>query len=317
MAKKDKAVDPFMITEEDVADAKSAVSAGSSGILCPKRNKDIGNKCSVCDYIQTQIYSKKFDKDHAAMTWARQKKAKLTWFLNVVLPENPDKSVFLELGDKAGNQIIEGVDKKGWTDIVHPHKGVGRELLCSKTKNAGESWPTYTVSPVLKNADWEIPEKVWKNVPNLRDMLQILDTEELTEDNYMHIRSLKEGETLTFRVCPPRDAEVGKKKWFIAPVFRHWGVTEEQITGEETLNWKEDSDDEDKEVVDPSEGKLDLSFTDTGKKDKSEVKPEKEEKPKEAKTKKPCFGKSNFFEEDDVENCKPCPDYKACAKACM
>jgi len=312
MAKNVKKDDIFYITDDEIADTKSAVSSGASGIICPKRNKSIGGKCKVCDYIQTQIYSKKFDKEHKAMKWARDKKAKLSWFANVVLPENPDKAILLELGDKAGNQIISGIENKGWRDIVHPHAGVGRELLCTKSKESGDPWPTYTISPVLDKADWEIPEEVWKNVLNLRDILDILANEDLNEDNYMHVRSLKEGETLKFRLCPPREVNAGEKKCFIAPVFRHWGVSEDHITGEDSLDWRDsDSDPADGESKTKESEKLDMSFLEPAN-EKKEV--EEKSKPKEKAEKPNCFGDSRFFEEDDADMCMKCAYFKSCAK---
>jgi ribosomal protein S27AE len=310
---KTKKEDVFFITDEEIADTKKEVASVSSGIICPKRNKSIGGTCKVCDYIQTQIYSKKYDKKHKAMVWAREKKAKLAWFANVVFPENPDKSILFELGDKAGNQIVSGVEKLGWRDIVHPHKGVGRELICLKDKKQGDDWPTYTVNCVQDKADWEIPEKVWKNVPDLNNIIEILQTEEQAEENYKHIRSIKMGETITFRLCPPRtDVAEGDKRRFIAPVFRHWGVSEGQITGDDPLNWTETMEDEDKPSVPEVDEKLDLSFTKTS---TDSVKDQVKEAPEKIEKKKPnCYGDGRFFEEDDKETCGKCGYFKPCLK---
>lgn len=311
MSKKNE-VDPFAITDEEVEAAKSAVSFGSSGKICPKRNKSINEKCGVCDYIQAEIYAKKYPEDSEPRKWAKDKRAKLSWFLNVVLPENPNKSIFLEIGEKVASQIIEGIEKKGWRDIVHPHKGKGREMQISKTK--GQKWPSYSATPALKQADWEIPEEVWKNVPDLTDMINILETMEFTEENYMHIKSLKNGETLNFRICPPADVKAGEKKCVIAPVFRHWGVTDGQISGEESLNWKssskEESDEEDKKG-------LDLDFQETQEKAEEKAEEKLKEAPKKEDKEPPCFKDEKFFDSDDKINCEPCAWFKPCGKAVM
>lgn len=311
MSKKNE-VDPFVITDDEIKDAQSAVSFGSSGKICPKRNKSIDKPCKVCDYIQTQIYAMKYGENHPARKWAKDKRAKLTWFLNVVLPENPDKAIFLEVGEKAGNQIISGMKEDGWTDIVHPHKGKGRELKISKKKAKGENWPTYTVNAVLKKADWEVPEEVWKSVPDLRNMIEILETTEMTEENYMHIKSLKNGGSLVFRMLPPAEVEVGEKKCVIAPVFRHWGVTDGQISGEDSLNWDTGKKDASEKVDAASDdGDLDLDFQ------KEET---LKEAPKEEKSNReppPCYEQVEFFDKTDEKNCVPCPWFKPCGKSVM
>jgi len=310
-ADKTKQADPFMITDEEASAAQNQLSKGSTGIMCPKRNKSMGGSCKVCDYIQSQIYDKKFPKEHAAMTWAREKKAKLSWFTNVVFPENPDKSILFEVGDKAGNQVVKGINKLGWRDIVHPHKGIGRELIVIKTKEPGDSWPTYTITPAQDKADWEIPEEVWRNVYDLNDIINILQTTELTSENYKHVRSIKTDETLNFRMCPPKDSESGDKV-VIAAVYRHWGVTEDQINGEDSMNWRqsveEDPADDSPFVENTDSSGLDTSFMDTK---KEEVLPDKT---KQGPKLPNCFGMEQFFEIDDKVTCIPCGSYKACGK---
>jgi hypothetical protein len=304
---KSKKSDVFYIEQDEVGDIKKEIATVSSGILCPKTNKSIGERCHVCEYIQTQVYSKNYERGHDARDWAASKKAKLAWFLNVVFPENPDKSVLLEVGKEAGNQIINGVEKLGWRDIAHPHKDLGRELQCSKNKEKGNDWPTYTVTPVLEKANWEIPDEVWKKTPDLKNIVQMVSDGELNEDNHMRISSLKMGETLVFRVCPPKTVENGSK-WIIAPVMRHWGVTEGQIQGTDSVSWKETMEDEDIASLPVKDEKLDLSFTST-EEEKEEV-PDKKQK----KEKPTCFGMERFFDEDDDEMCIPCDFYKSCGK---
>lgn len=309
--------DPFMVEPDEVGEIKKQINTSSSGVLCPKRNASINERCHVCEYIQTKVYAKNYEKGHEARKWAADKKAKLAWFLNVVLPENPDKSVILEVGKEAGNQIINGVEKLGWRDIAHPHKGQGRELKCSKNQEQGKDWPIYSVTPSLEKADWDIPDEVWKNVPDLKNIVDMVKNGELNEDNHMRISSIKMGETLTFRVCPPKSADNGSK-WIIAPVLRHWGVTVGQIEGTDPISWKETMEDEDLEIPSNTEdGKLDLSF----KKDENEEKTKKnvEEQPNKenSKTRESCFGQEKFFDPKDKDLCVPCPDFKDCRKEVM
>jgi len=319
---KAKKLDPFMITDNEAGELKNQVSTGSSGLICPKRNKSISKPCGTCDYIQTAIYDKKYPMQHAAMGWARTKKAKLGWFLNVVFPENPDKAILFELGDKAGNQIVTGIEKLDWRDIVHPHKGVGRELTVTKSKAQGESWPTYTVSPSLNKADWAVPDEVWKNVPNLNDIIGILESTVLDNDNYKHVRSIKMDETLTFRILPPIDDGSTDKK-LIAAVYRHWGVTQGQLDGVDPHDWRASVDSEDAETdvfaPDAASGAgmaMPKSEPDRNT-DTVPALPDKTQTQKDKVKKPPCYGMKKFFDMKDEVTCGPCPAFKSCGREVM
>lgn len=317
---KEKKNDPFIMTENDAKNAENEISTGSSGILCPKMNKTMEGECKVCDYIQTEIYPRwpgKENQDHPARKWAGKKKAKLNWFVCVAFPENPDKYVTLELGTKAGNQMIDGMKNKGWKDILHPDKGVGRMMQCTK-KKGDSGYPEYSVSPELEKADWSVSKDVWKNVPDLSDIIGYIKRDEMREINHERLSSLmKMGETITFRLLPPKDLSEKGRHFWISGVYRHWGVSNDQIDGNTSINWK---DTEEEEITDggeiPTEPDTQMQLP-SEEVEKPEPK-ENEEKPK-------CFGDVRFFndgtpdEDGDVdESCvKDCTFFKKCGKEVM
>lgn len=318
---KNKERDIFMMSEEDAKNARNEVSISGSGLLCPKTNKRIGGECKVCDYIQTEIYPKwpgKENQDHPARKWAGKKKAKLNWFTCAVFPENPNKLILLELGSKAGNQIIDGMEKQGWKDILHPHKNIGRMMKCTK-KKGDSGYPEYTVSPDLEKADWDVPESVWKNVPDLRDIISIIQNGELDKYNHQKISSLlKMDETISFRLLPPKELTGDDRKFWISGVYRHWGVTKDQIEGNVPLNWREveKEDTEGGQMPDApdtfnSSDNLDMEL------------PSKSERT-EKKKRPSCFGKIQFFDDGEPDpktgdvdrSCiDECEFFKECGKA--
>ena len=321
-----KKADPFMITEDDINRIESKVIKGTSGILCPKLNKDMEGVCHVCEYISTEIYANfpgKPYENHPARKWAGKKKGKLNWFLNVVFPDDKTKSVIFKIGEKAGNQIKDGMRNKGWTDICHPHAGMGRMMMCTKTKVDG--YPTYSMSPELEKADWEVSEEVWKNVVDLRNIIEMLKDDDLIgSDNYVDIsKYMKEGETITFRIMPPVSFEVGDRDCWIVPVVRHWEVTQDQVDGKAPLNWKGAPETSD-EVPTSSKREnksVELPFIPDKVEDKAAkpVENKKVEKPK-------CFGMANFFDDGSPDpetgevdlSCKEdCPFFKQCGKEVM
>jgi len=300
--------DPFLITDDDIKGTKSEVAKGSSGVLCPKLNKSLEGSCAVCDYISANIYSKypgKQNQEHSARKWAGNKKGKLNWFMNVVFPENPDKSFVAEVGAKGGSMIIEGMEKKGWKDICHPHKNKGRMMLCTKSKVDG--YPFYSMSPELEKADWAIPDEVWKDLPDLKDVVGMIERGELNDENFVKFSAImKMDETLKFRICPPKTLEGDDRRWWIASVVRHWGVTQAQIDGDAPISWEEgDVDDENKPDVVGKPDEMELPDEKVDAPDE-EVKDKKEEKPK-------CFGMAKFYEDDD-EDCMKCTWFKKCGK---
>lgn len=293
-----KKYDPYEINEDDLKSFQSENKRGSSGRFCPKRNSDMSGDCGVCNYIDSDIYSRKYPDGHPARQFGSDKKAKQNIFFNIVLEDNPSKFIILEVGSKVGNIIIEKAQSK-WRDIIHPHAGKGREIEITKTKDSG--YPAYPVDAELEKADWEIPQEVLDSLPDLSKIKDMITNGELTEDNYMKISSLKHKESLRFRICPPWDID-NNRRW-AASVWRHWGVSEDHISGEATLNWKTyvEDEEEDEELKLP-EKKKEEDVPWEG--DKSQDNPN-------------CFGKEVFYDPKD-EDCKDtCPVFKKCGRAVL
>lgn len=283
----DKAYDPYMIDVDAMNRMKDGMTLGSSGLICPKRNLSIGKTCKVCDYLQSQIYSKQYPKEHPAKKWAIKKGSKASFFLNVVFPERKDEAKIFELGYKAGSQIVDGVNKKGWLDIAHPKKGMGREMMITKGKDGEFNF--YTVSPDLNKADWEVKKDTLASKYNLSNIISMIQKNELNESNHIKASSMKDGETLRFRILPPWDDDAGNKE-IMTVVWRHWGVSQEQIDGKEGLNWQ------DIEVTaDESKPAIQKDITT----DREQPVKEKED------SKKPrCFGNANYYDPNDPD-CSP------------
>ena len=295
--------DPYMIDIAAMDKLKNEMSLKSSGLICPKRNLSINKPCKVCEYIQSQIYSKQYPEGHPARTWAFKKGAKATFFLNVVFPEDRRKVVILELGSKAGNQIFEGVRKKGWTDIAHPKAGMGREMMITKSEDGG--YNTYSVSPDLNKADWEVKKSTLAERYNLSDIITILNNNELTDENHFKVSSMKLGETLRFRILPAWDDGAGNTK-VMNVVWRHWGVSQDQIDGKEGISW------EDIEISVPSttQKSNDVPFT-----TESETPTQATESETPAQEKPPrCFGNSTYYDADDPDCSKDCKFFDECTK---
>ena len=301
--------DPWMINADEQQTLKKSLKGASSGIMCPKRNRTIGGECKGCDYIQTQVYMKNYPDQHPARRWAYQRKAKCTMFANIVFEADPTTVLILEIGTKLGNDILDGVDSKGWNDIAHPLAGKGRNMIVSKTKEQGKDYPSYSISPELTNCDWEIPASVLKNLPDLDNIIPMIEEDKLDDSNYMNIKSLKVGETIKFRICPPwRKAN---DKWLMYPVWRHWGLTLNQIQGTESISWEEDMS-----TVDKPKDVLDTSTEEEAQVPET---PDEEQQVDEAplkkkKVKKPvCFGEDEYYEEGE-STCTSCDWYKQCGK---
>ena len=305
-------IDPFILDETEARKQRSETKGKNYGIPCPKRN-DKG-ACEGCDYI-SKIYNDypgEGYRDHPARKFAAAKKAKANGFVNIVLESNPDKNIILEIGSKAANSILEGIETKGWVDIAHPHKGKGRELLISKTK--GDSgYNEYSVSPKLQNADWAIKDSIWKNAYNLDNIVEMMNNDELTDDNYLNISKIKMDETLAIRILPPWVNDDDDNKRIMKILWRHWGLSKDQLEGDESINWKTGADESsDDEGV--KEGKLDLPSDDIDG-DSTPKKSKDDEKEKSVKQ-PPCFGDPEYYEDDD-ETCQDCAFFKKCAKKVM
>jgi hypothetical protein len=298
MAKKD----PFMLDPNDVKDVKSGLKNSSAGVICPKLNKQISTRCAVCDSLQPLW---QYPKGHAKREIAVQKKAKVNFYMNVVFPEDPNKSYILEVGKQAGNAIIAGIEKKGWTDIIHPKANMGRELQI--TKGSADGYNQYSVTPVLNKADWDIPKKVLDNLPNLDNTLEMVKNNELNDDNFKRVSDIKMDETLTFRMCPPAQDAVMFR--FIAYVWRHWGgVTQAEVDGEEAVNLNMPDIDENSDSDTPQEELWENNKEAT---EEPPLQPPAED----MNQREPCFGKNEFFDATD-DDCQECKDFKACKKAC-
>jgi len=311
MAKK-AVLDPWMINAEEQKTLKKSLKGSSSGIMCPKRNKSIGEDCKACFYVQTQVYMKNYPDGHPAKTWARQHKAKCNMFGNIVFEADPTTPIIFEVGVKIGNTILEGIESKGWNDIAHPLAGKGRNMIISKKKEQGEDYPQYSISPELTNCDWDIPKKTLDNLHNLDNIIRMIEEDQLDDANYFNIKSLKVGETIKVRFCPSW-RKTGDR-WPLYPVWRHWGFTPGQITGTESISWEEDvkTESTEKNVLDTPESS-DL----VPESPQEEVQEEAQEgapKKKKKKVKQPvCFGSDEYYEEAD-ETCTSCDWYTQCGK---
>jgi len=274
--------DPFLLDEEEAKKQEKEFSGKSEGLICPKRH-NLG-PCAVCDEVR-RLWNTGNKKDEEL---ARQKGAKVNYYLNVVFPDNPDKVVLLEIGKKAGDAIIYGIAHEGWVDIAHPTKGKGREMKITKRKGDG-GYNTYSATPDLEKADWSIGKEALENLHNLDNILELVKTEEIFK-----VSSIKMDETLRFRICPPWNMEEGNKK-IMVPVWRHWGVTQAEIDGTSKMDFGEESDD----VEPPWEEEPEKS---------EESEPEKKEGKRPA-----CFGDGDCWDENDDE-CTSCKWFKKCAK---
>lgn len=287
--------DPYELNQGDTKKLREDTAFGSGGVICPKRNKQINKPCKVCDKV-AQLFS---DNSKDKREIAYKKMAKLNWYCNIVLPSNPDKLLILEMGKKVGNQIIEGVEMKGWTDIAHPKKGKGRTMLITKSMADGRA--SYSASPSLKNVDWDIPDEIIKNLPNLDN--EIIDIVTSKDERIYKISELKVGETLEFRMLPSWDIHGTRN--FMKPLFRHWGgVTQAEVNGEVEMNMftSDESKKADAESATVEEDEHPLTKTTTV--DKSTKKEEKQPG---------CFGQSRYYDPDD-KDCSSCSFMKKCAK---
>jgi hypothetical protein len=291
--------DPYMLDTKAQAEIQNETKLASQGVLCPKRNRSINKPCAVCDAVSVLFNTgDKQDKEVAYL-----KMAKANYYFNVVFPSDPSKIVLLEMGKKAGSIILDGITLQGWVDIAHPKAKLGREMLI--TKKISDKRNSYHPAPVLQNADWDVPDEVLQNIPNLDNILEILEAK---PDNLYKISQLKVDETLRFRILPPWDNGNGNKR-IAAVVWRHWGgVTQEEVDGLVAVNTTMP------EEKDPAEAKKEEK---PPWEEPSEAKPEPSpEVPKEGSKDKPdvpCLGNANLFDSEDPE-CKKCWQYKKCGR---
>jgi hypothetical protein len=288
--------DPYLIDEKALESLEGAAkSSTGGGVFCPRKNPALHGECAVC-----KVVSQLFNGSESDKNIARRIMAKCTWFGNVIFPQNPNKIVLLEMGKKAGDDILYGMKKKeGWGSITNPAKGKGRELTLTKYRGEGGR-NAYSVELALDRAEYDVPKPVLDNLYDLDTIIELLKT----EDIFRVSSELKIDERLTFRLLPPWDAT---KNWPLMFVYRHWGVTEEQVRGEKPVELLEVPSTFDSEGGSPST---------------TEAPPWEEEKTraeepavetKSGERKPPCFGRPVVFEAES-EECLSCKFYRACAK---
>ncbi len=309
--KKNTEYDPYELDVDEINRMEAENKPRSTGLPCPNRNHSLDGPCGVCEYLVAEIYSKGYEDGHPARRFAQDKKAKSGLFMNVVLPDNPKKAITLEMGSEVGNEIQANVKKKksGWTSVANPKADKGRLLTITKTKRPGSKYPMYKVELDIETADWDVPKKVLADLPNLDqdEIIRKLEDGEFNDDNYMHVKSLGDEESLTFRMLPPwtsgEQGEDNRRAW--EWLWRHWGVTQAHIDGEDKLNWRED----DEEDPAPDKVKSDEpTIFDEEKKEKSEEKTEVIEK------EPACYKKAAMFFDADDEDCQACSYFKPCGK---
>jgi hypothetical protein len=297
--------DPYMINPEEVKDIKKNMKISSFGCICPRANKQIGSRCPVCESIKPFW---NFPKGSPKRDIAVSKAAKVNFFANVVLSSNKEKSFLLEMGRRVGNEIIDGIENQGWIDIAHPKAGKGRELVIAKSESGG--YNTYKASPSLDKATWDISDEILDNLVNLDSVVDMIRNGELVEDeNYIKISSLKVGESMRFRLCPPaKDAKYFKR---LAWVYRHYGgVAQDEIDGIVPVNLTIQGEEEEVKAKKPEFEKppWEVDDSDAGDDERGEPARTTTNKPQPVEK---CFGMEKFFDNKDPQ-CKACKDYAEC-----
>jgi len=282
--------DPWELDISAQSEIQSEIRGRRQRTLCPKVNKDIGGRCFVCEKVQSLFDSGEQDK----IDMAKRLSAKPTIYVNAVLPSNPSKVVIIELGIKAANAILDGINLQEWGNITHPKKGKGREIKITKKRGNG-GFNEYPTNPALNPADYDVPDETLNSRYNLSNMLELLKTEDI-----LNVATLKMDETLTFRILPAWDDGKGNKK-IMKPMWYHWGVTEAEVNGETAiLEYKEEDT---------------QTLWDTAKEEEKVEKVEQtaDTAPSADEEHEACFGNEACFDEND-EECKNCKDFKACAR---
>jgi len=294
--------DPYLLNPEDGTEIKSGLKSFSAGELCPVRNKLLieNGRCLVCEGLRPLW---QFQKGSQQREIAATKSPKLSFFFEIVLPAKPEQQMILETGANAGNEIVDGILKKGWVDIVHPKAGKGRELTLTKSMNQ-KGYPTYSISPVLEKADWDVPDSVLNNLLNMDKIIEMMKDGTFQEGvNYLKASSLKQDDVFKFRLLPAHaEAKLFNKKIGIAWIYRHFGgVTKDEIDGKI---------------------KVDLTLPQKAEQKKTDDAPPWEQ-PKASvalsnlpDTKEKCWGMKNLYDESDPQ-CQKCKDFKGCGREAL
>jgi len=141
----------------------------------------------------------------------------------------------------------------------------------------------------------------------------MLNNNELSEVNHFKASSMKDGETIRFRILPSWVEDFNEKRPFLAIVWRHYRVTQDQIDGNEGINWQDvelkvetKADPEDNPFV--TDTTKDVPF-------KSEEDPQDPEPVSQSKGDQPkCFGMERYYDPEDKDCFKNCSYFDECTK---
>jgi hypothetical protein len=281
--------DPYAIQPDESQKFITKTKGKQKGIICPKRHYD--KPCAVCSVVQ-DLFSSGEEKDRDL---AGKIMSKLNFYMCVVEPSDPAKLQILQLGKIVGNQIVDGTLKLGWTDIANPKSGVGRCIKITKSNNG--SYNTYQASIDPNKAEFDIPADVMENLPDLENIVGVVDSGEYEVYN---IASIKVGDTVTFRICPDVKGPERNNRFWVNAIWRHWGVSQDEIDGKVPVNLHKGLDREDAQ--------------------KSESPPWAESKDKEQPVAQPkhkkCFGEEAYYDPSDSD-CTDCEEFKACGRTVL
>jgi len=299
--------DPYMLDEGVGQSLIDANKLTNKGVVCPKHNLTINKPCAVCVQVKA-LYD---DGSAEKKDLAGKMSAKPNYYAYVVFPANPDKAVLFEMGKKAGDTIKYGIRMKGWYDIANPKKGVGRELKITKFKG-DRGYNAYSVEPSLEKLTYDVGKAALSGRKNFDDILSIVETDEIFK-----VSSLKMDETITVMVLPDLDLE---RKWPVVSVWRHWGVTQDEIEGKIPIQLLSTLS-----QAPPSSQPLPEELTEQLPWDTIEGPPEggqqedppiKVEPNPSAAEHEGCYKDKDSFEIDDKEVCQKCADFIECGVAC-
>jgi len=305
--------DPYEITPDDGKKLENESRGKAKGVPCPQNNASLSERCHACEKLKP-LWN--YPEGSPQRKVAGDKKATVSYWLNFILPHNREKAIILEIGKKVGDSIIRNLKDptKGWKNIANPQEGKGFEVIF--TKFQGDGYPAYEISAVPEKTDWAISKSVLDNLPDLsqENIIKMLSNNELDPDNYMHVNSIKMDETLRGRICPSWEG-IGSKK-FMQYLFRHWGVTEDEVQGRVPMAGVETaeqanftSDDDSPTVFDtdvaPFEPEPEFTSNEFG--ETPSAGGEKDE---------PCLGSKELYDKDDAV-CQECWQFKKCSKLVM